>query len=63
MTLKPGNIAVLIMVSNYFANNLDDTMLWLTRKNPELGGFSPLYLMNTGRTSYLLDYIKSKREL
>lgn len=49
-------VAVLV---NSFFNDVDKTNTWMNAKNMLLGGVSPMYMIQCGRTEKLINLIKS----
>lgn len=48
------------LVDDFFGGDLSKTKLWFETPNPLLGGITPLWLINNGRTHRLLEFIKTQ---
>lgn len=57
MRLTQESIEVIARVAVMF-NDGSAALKWLTDRNKDLDGSSPLYLINTGRAKRVLDYVR-----
>lgn len=61
MRLTAEAIEIIFRVNKVFKDP-EKTRLWLTEKNLGLGGISPLYLINVGRSHKVIEFIRNSRQ-
>lgn len=61
MKLNKVSIAIVVELHAIF-NDYDKIYTWLTTKNLNFGGISPLYLINTGKAAKVVAFIQNMED-